>query len=150
MRIFSARFLLAVCAALALAGPLHAQGTRPRAAPPAPAAPAPPPAATPEPPPPPYEPQLLRLSEIMGALAFLRDLCGDKDGTDWNARMGALIEAEAKTEARREKLAGAYNRGFRSYEVVYRACTPAANLIISRYLDEGGRIARDISSRFGG
>ena len=29
-----------------------------------------------EPPPPPYEPQLLRLSEIMGSLAYLRGLCG--------------------------------------------------------------------------
>ena len=34
----------------------------------------PPPAA--EGPPPPYEPQLLRLSEILGALSYLRDLCG--------------------------------------------------------------------------
>ena len=86
----------------------------------------------------------------MGALAYLRDLCGQRDGGEWNTRMRELIEAEGKTEARREKLAGAYNRGFRSYEVIYRACTPAADLVISRYLDEGGRIARDISTRFGG
>ena len=143
MRFTASRLLLAGCAALALCGPLQAQTARPRAAPPA-TAPAP------EPPPPPYEPQLLRLSEIMGALAYLRDLCGQRDGGEWNTRMRELIEAEGKTEARREKLAGAYNRGFRSYEVIYRACTPAADLVISRYLDEGGRIARDISTRFGG
>ena len=147
MRLIASRLLLAGCAALALCGQLSAQTARPRAAPPA-TAPAPAPA--PEPPPPPYEPQLLRLSEIMGALAYLRDLCGQRDGGEWNTRMRELIEAEGKTEARREKLAGAYNRGFRSYEVIYRACTPAADLVISRYLDEGGRIARDISTRFGG
>ena len=33
-----------------------------------------------EPPPPIYEDKLLRLSEILGALSFLRDLCGEADG----------------------------------------------------------------------
>ena len=115
----------------------------------APAAPeAPPP--LPEPPPPPYEPQLMRLAEIMGTLAFLRDLCGDGDGADWHLKMKALLDAEAKTDARRERLAGAYNRGFRGYEVTYRSCTPAAQTIITRFLEEGGRIARDIASRYSG
>ena len=31
----------------------------------------------PEPPPPIYDEKLLRLSEILGSLAFLRDLCGE-------------------------------------------------------------------------
>ena len=138
------KFPLAVLAFALAAGLAQAQQRPALARPPEPA-----PAPRAEPPPP-YEPQLLRLSEIMGALAFLRDLCGDQDGSDWNKRMNALIEAEARTETRREKLAGAYNRGFRSYEVIYRACTPTAHFIITRYLDEGGKIAREISSRFGG
>ena len=100
--------------------------------------------------PPPYEPQLLRLAEIMGALSYLRDLCGSKDGNVWRARMAALLEAEAQTEARKERLAGAYNRGFRGFETTYRSCTPNAELLISRYLDEGGRITRDVQNRFGG
>ena len=32
--------------------------------------------------PPPYEPQLLRLAEMIGALAYLRDLCAAGDGDD--------------------------------------------------------------------
>jgi uncharacterized protein (TIGR02301 family) len=98
----------------------------------------------------PYEPQLLRLAEIMGALAYLRDLCGDKDGDRWRARMAGLMDAESASEGRKERLAGAYNRGFRGFEVTYRACTPNARVVIERYLDEGGRIARDVGSRFGG
>ncbi|MCP8939059.1 TIGR02301 family protein [Alsobacter sp. SYSU M60028] len=104
----------------------------------------------PEPPPPPYEPQLMRLSEIMGALAFLRPLCGGKDEEEWRGRMTSLIAAEAATQARRERLAGSYNRGYRNYAQTYRTCTPAAQTIISRYLDEGGRLARELSSRYGG
>lgn len=99
--------------------------------------------------PPPYEPQLLRLSEILGALAFLRDLCGAKDGDEWRAKMNSLLDAEAKSGARRQKLAGAFNRGFRGYEITYRSCTPNAESAIARYLDEGGRIARDITYRYG-
>jgi uncharacterized protein (TIGR02301 family) len=104
----------------------------------------------PEPPPPPYEPQLLRLSEIIGALAFLRPLCAGKDEQEWRVRMTELIEAEASTQPRRERLAGAFNRGFREYGLVYRRCTPAAELAIDRFLAEAGSLTRELASRYGG
>lgn len=136
--------LAAACAGLAVA--LHPacaqQGKAAKAEPPK--------IDAPEPAPPPYEPQLLRLSELMGALAYLRDLCREDDGEPWRSRMKALIEAEASTPARRERLAGAYNKGFRGYEITYRVCTANANLIISRSIDEAARLAHDISSRYGG
>ncbi len=128
---------------LALA-PLAAQaqsGARPQQQAPAPAQ---------EAPPPPYEPQLLRLSEILGALSWLREICGDKDGEQWRASMRTLMEAEAQTEARRQRLAGAYNRGFRNYETLHRTCTPNAEAIIERFLDEGGKLANEVTNRFGG
>lgn len=99
---------------------------------------------------PPYEPQLERLSELMGTLAYLRDLCGKGDGAEWRSRMSALLEAEARTAGRRERLAGAYNRGFRGYEATYRSCTPAAELVVARFLAEGDRLARELSTRYGG
>ena len=139
MRMWLAALAFALAAGLAQA--------QQRPAPARPPEPAPAPRAEP---PPPYEPQLLRLAEIMGALAWLRDLCGQKDGDAWRARMTSLIDAEATTEARKERLAGAWNRGFRGFEATYRACTPNAELVISRYLDEGQRIARDVANRFGG
>ena len=142
----------ALAAALA-PGQINAQTGNP-ARPATTPSPAPQPAAPqpggPEPPPPPYEPQLLRLSEIMGALSYLRDLCGDRDGDSWRNRMRGLLDAEAQTANRRERLAGAYNRGFRGYEIQYRTCTPNAQLIIHRFLDEGERLARDVTGRFGG
>ncbi|MGA8601103.1 MAG: TIGR02301 family protein, partial [Beijerinckiaceae bacterium] len=67
----------------------------------------------------------------------------------WRTKMAALLDAEAKTQTRRERLAGAFNRGFRGYEVIYRTCTPNAETVIARYLSEGERIARDISYRYG-
>ncbi|GLI91354.1 TIGR02301 family protein [Methylocystis echinoides] len=107
------------------------------------------PAATGDAPPPPYEPQLVRLSEVIGALAFLRDLCGDKDGEEWRGKMSALIEAEAPGGPRRDKYVAAFNKGFRGYELTYRRCTPNAKDATARYLDEAEKISKDVSYRFG-
>ena len=123
---------------------------------PAPAVPLPPvsPFSAPAPPPeqaaPAYEPQLERLAELMGILAYLRDLCGKRDGATWRGRMEGLIDSEGVTEDRRDRLAGAYNRGFQGYAATYRRCTPAAEVVIARALDEGSRLARELSARFGG
>jgi uncharacterized protein (TIGR02301 family) len=114
-----------------------------------PAAAAEQPAPAPEPPPP-YEPQLLRLAELMGALAYLRDLCGAHDADAFHAKMASLLEAEAKSESRKASLAGAYNSGFRGYELSYRVCTPAAHEIIVRFLDEAAKISTDVANRYGG
>jgi uncharacterized protein (TIGR02301 family) len=102
-----------------------------------------------EEPAPPYEPQLLRLSELLGALTYLQNLCGGQKGDIWRDKMTALMDAETQNETRRERLAGAYNRGFEGYELNYRQCTPNAQAIITRFLDESSRIARDVSLRYG-
>ncbi len=146
MRRAGAPLAAAVLAALLAAGPPALAQQRPRAAATAPEQPAPPP----EPPPPPYERQMLRLAEILGALAFLRDLCESRDGEAWRAKMTALLEAEATTEARKARLAGAYNRGYRGFQLVHRGCSATAETAISRYLAEGARIARDMAGRWGG
>lgn len=91
----------------------------------------------------------MRLSEVIGALAFLRDLCGDKDGEEWRGKMSALIEAEAPGGPRRDKYVAAFNKGFRGYELTYRRCTPNAKDATARYLDEAEKISKDVSYRFG-
>ncbi len=106
-------------------------------------------APTAEEPAPPYEPQLLRLSELLGALTYLQDLCGGQKGDIWRDKMTALMDAETQNETRRERLAGAYNRGFTGYELNYRECTPNAEAIITRFLNESSRIARDVTRRYG-
>jgi uncharacterized protein (TIGR02301 family) len=100
-------------------------------------------------PPPPYDPEILRLAEILGALTYLDTLCASNPPGDWRAKMQALLEAEAKTAARKERLAGSYNRGFHDYERTYHLCTPNAQAIIGRFLAEGAGIAHEVVNRYG-
>ena len=104
----------------------------------------------PEPSGPPYEPQLLRLAEIMGSLAYLRTLCGGKEAQDWRARMTALIEAEGRTPQRRERLTSAFNRGFRAYALTHRSCTDASQEAASRLAGEGEALSQALAGRYGG
>ncbi|WP_246733385.1 TIGR02301 family protein [Methylobacterium sp. BTF04] len=108
------------------------------------------PVPAPEPPPAPYDRDLMRLSEIIGALAFLRELCVTPDAVEWPARMKALMEAEGVTPGRRDRLAGAYNRGYRGYALTYRICTPSAHEAAGRFVAEGERLSHALASRFGG
>jgi uncharacterized protein (TIGR02301 family) len=82
-------------------------------------------------------------------LTYLDDLCASKPSGDWRAKMQTLLEAEAKTAGRKERLAGSYNRGFRDYERTYHSCTQNAQAVISRFLAEGGKIAHDVVNRYG-
>lgn len=96
----------------------------------------------------PYEADLQRLSEILGALHYLRDICGAREGQTWRNEMQALVDAEAPSGERRESLIASFNRGYRGFQQAYRTCTPAADYAIRRYLDEGSKIARDITARY--
>ena len=99
---------------------------------------------------PPYQVELDRLAELLGTLTLLHDLCPPGDGSVWRGKMQDLLATEGSTPARRDRLAGAFNRGFESYRLAYRSCTPAAELAITRALDEGGRLAGELAARFGG
>jgi uncharacterized protein (TIGR02301 family) len=102
----------------------------------------------PEQPAAPYDADLQRLAEILGALQYLRTICNAKEGQKWRDQMQALIDAEAPDGDRRRKIVANYNRGYNGFQQTYRTCTPAADLAIRRYLQEGTRISRDITARY--
>lgn len=137
--------------ALFLAGQALAQQPA-RQSKPAVTAPAPnsvPAPVEPELPPPVYEKDLIRLAEVMGSLAFLRPLCG-VTAENWDRRMQDLLTTEASTNARRERLAGAFNRGYEAFALTYRTCTDSAQVAAARFLREGARLSQSITSRYGG
>ena len=98
---------------------------------------------------PPYQPQLLRLSELMGALHYLRGLCGFADAPAWRDKANALIEGQGLEEADRARFAGAFNRGYRTFQVTYRSCDEAAGNVVRNYLNEADAIVKDLDTRYG-
>ena len=98
---------------------------------------------------PPFDAQLLRLSEILGALHYLRQLCGGGEGALWREQMQGLIDAEKPDPARKARFVDRFNRGYDSFGAVYRSCTDAATAAIDRYMSEGETIARDVVARYG-
>jgi uncharacterized protein (TIGR02301 family) len=89
----------------------------------------------------PYDDKLLRLSEILGAIHYLRELCGAAEGQVWRKQMQDIIESEGTTAIRRAKLVKGFNKGYRGYRRTYRSCTEPAKVAIDRFMDEGGAIA---------
>jgi uncharacterized protein (TIGR02301 family) len=96
----------------------------------------------------PFEGDLMRLAEILGALHYLRPLCGANECNKWRDQMTALMDAEAQSGERRNRLVASFNNGYRSFQRTYRTCTPAANVAVRRYLDEGTKISREITARY--
>lgn len=96
----------------------------------------------------PYDPDLQRLAEILGALHFLRGICGYDEGQKWRGEAQALIDAETPAGKRHDEMVESFNRGYLGFQQSYRTCTPAAKIVIRRYLEEGAKIARDITARY--
>jgi uncharacterized protein (TIGR02301 family) len=96
----------------------------------------------------PYDGDLERLSEILGALHYLRGICSYNEGQKWYTEMQQLLDAEAPFGDRRNRLMVSFNRGYKGFKQTYRTCTPAAGVAIRRYLNEGSKIAREITARY--
>jgi uncharacterized protein (TIGR02301 family) len=94
-----------------------------------------------------YEPQMERLSEIMGSLYFLQPLC-QPGGQDWRAQMQSLIKADAPDDDRKQRLAGAFNSGYSAYSRLYRGCTDSAREALMRLMVEAEKTAREIHTRY--
>jgi uncharacterized protein (TIGR02301 family) len=96
-----------------------------------------------------YDPEMMRLAEILGALHYLRNLCSSGEGQTWRNQMQQLIDREEPTEQRRAELVARFNRGYRGFSEIYTECTPAAAEAANRYLRQGIRLSADIPERYG-
>lgn len=89
----------------------------------------------------PYDERLFRLSEILGAVHYLRELCGAEEGQLWRERMTELLQSEGTSALRKAKLTRSFNKGYQSYSRTYNTCSPSAQNAINRFLAEGANIA---------
>ncbi|MET0905614.1 MAG: TIGR02301 family protein [Tardiphaga sp.] len=96
----------------------------------------------------PFDGELQRMSEILGALHYLRGICGNNEGNKWRSEMQALVDAETPSGERRARMIAAFNRGYNGFQQTYRTCTPAAMTAVRRHVEEGARISRDLTARY--
>lgn len=92
----------------------------------------------------PYDTQLFRLAEILGAVHYLRELCDAKEGQQWRDQMKGLLSAEGSSAVRRARLTRSFNSGYRSYSRTYVNCTASAKSAISKFLNEGVEISESL------
>ena len=92
----------------------------------------------------PYDDKLMRLSEILGAVHYLRELCGSSDGQKWRDQMRELMDTEGSSALRRAKLTRSFNNGYRSYSRTYNTCSSSAQTAINRFLAEGAEVANGL------
>ncbi len=97
----------------------------------------------------PYDEKVQRLAELIGALHYLRNLCGET-GNDWRLSMENLLAAEKPEGERRKRYIASFNRGYRSFASVHTSCTATSMEAISLYMKEGEALSREIVVRFGG
>jgi uncharacterized protein (TIGR02301 family) len=93
----------------------------------------------------PYDDKLIRLSEILGAVHYLRELCGANDGQKWRDQMRELMDTEGSSALRRARLTRSFNNGYRSYSRTYNVCSQSAQTAITRFLAEGAEIAESLA-----
>lgn len=97
----------------------------------------------------PYDKELHRLSEILGSLHYLRNLCGET-GSDWRDHMQSLLVAEAPDDTRKALMIAQFNAGYRSFSEIYVQCTPTALSLIDDYVKEGASLSAGLVQKFGG
>lgn len=98
----------------------------------------------------PYDDKLARLSEILGAVQYLRTLCPSTGPQEWRKEMSDILAADTANEPqRKQRMTAAFNRGYRTFAAVHTSCTPAALLAEEKYRNEGATLAQEITSRFG-
>ncbi len=97
----------------------------------------------------PYDKKMLRLSEVLGSIHYLRALCGAKEGSKWRDVMSNLLVAEKPGPKRKALLIGRFNRGFSAYNRTYGSCTGSALLAAKGYMEEGAKLSAYIAGRYG-
>jgi uncharacterized protein (TIGR02301 family) len=89
----------------------------------------------------PYDAQIFQLSELLGAVHYLRELCGAEEDQIWRQQMRELVNSEGSSALRRARLVDSFNKGYRGYAQTYRTCTRPALQAINRFMIQGARLA---------
>ncbi|BBE70637.1 TIGR02301 family protein [Oharaeibacter diazotrophicus] len=98
----------------------------------------------------PFEADLTRFAEILGATSYLDQLCGTAEPDAWRGRMEAIVDAQRFGAEERRRYVAAFNRGTRTLAAVHRVCTARTRALLQRYLAEGAEVGSRLADGRGG
>lgn len=88
-----------------------------------------------------YNADLIRLSELLGAIHYLRELCETQDGQLWRNKMAELIKNEEPEEDQRQLMISHFNISYHRYQNAYSRCTEQAARDVNGFIAEGEALA---------
>ncbi len=88
-----------------------------------------------------YEQNLLRLSEILGSMHYLQQICETFTSKTWRNQMIKLIRVEKAKGEKEARLTAGFNRGYSKYQDWFTSCTDGANVEIERFTREGSELS---------
>jgi len=89
-----------------------------------------------------FDKDMLRLAEVLGSVHHLRTICHQDESQKWRDQMMKLIEADAKSPARRARLVNRFNTGYKNLKITYVKCDQTARQAELRFLSEGESLSR--------
>jgi uncharacterized protein (TIGR02301 family) len=92
-----------------------------------------------------YQSRLLRLSEILGALHFVRAQCEPAEDVRWRDRMQELIRLERPSTEQRNAMVVKFNDGYGDAKSRFSVCTDAARVYAANIAGEGETISRTLA-----
>ena len=90
---------------------------------------------------------LIRLSEILGAVHHLREVCNAHEGQLWRMKMQELLKLEKPSGDVKEVMVAHFNRTYHQHRLAYPRCTGQARTDVTRFLDEGAALADRLAAR---
>lgn len=96
-----------------------------------------------------YNADLIRLSELLGAIHYLRELCNAQDGQLWRNKMAELMETESPEEDQRQLMVSHFNISYHRYRNAYSRCTDQAAQDVNGFIAEGEDLTGRLSNSRG-
>lgn len=90
--------------------------------------------------------RLMRLSELLGELHYVRSLCDPQNPSFWRDRMNEMIRLEKPPIQQRNDMIGQFNTGYNEAKAQFTTCTDQARSLSEAAAREGEGLARQLGN----
>jgi len=91
--------------------------------------------------------EMMRLAEVLGAVHYLRPLCGSHEGQKWRDQMIRMLQSVRTSGDDQQVLISHFNIFYYRYRDAYPRCTGDAVRDANRLVAEGQRLAQTLALR---